>query len=123
MASSDIRKRTIYFLITVAVIIAILLLFPIVEDAAIAEMAARFGMVLTPDGTVTMQDGSVPAKMTETSISLFVSVLHVLKIVIWMALVIAIVRFGSFIVTKTVYRNAKQGEISSILRTVLSILI
>src|ERR1043166_4296006 len=119
----DIRKRSVYFFITAALIVVILLLFPLVEGWAIDAVAARFGMVIAPDGTVTMADGSAPAKMTETSIDLIIAVIHLLKIVVWMALVIAIVRYVSFLVTKTFYRNAKQGEISSLLRSVLSIIV
>jgi small-conductance mechanosensitive channel/CRP-like cAMP-binding protein len=123
MASSDIQRRTFYFVLTAGLIIAVLLVYPLVEDWAIAAMASRFGMMIAPDGTVAMQDGSQAAKMTETSISLLLSVLHLLKIIVWMALVIAIVRYISFLITKTLYRNAKQGEISSLLRTVLSIIV
>jgi len=42
---------------------------------------------------------------------------------LWMALVIAFVRFVAYLITKTVYRNATQGEISSLVRTVLSVII
>lgn len=123
MPSSDIQRRTFYFLFSAALIVAILVLFPFMEDLAVVSLAARFGMSIAPDGTVTMADGSTPAKMTETSISLLVSVLHLLKIVIWMALVITIVRYVSFLITKTLYRNSKQGEISNLLRTVLSVIV
>jgi small-conductance mechanosensitive channel/CRP-like cAMP-binding protein len=123
MASADIQRRTFYFFVTAAVIVVVLLLFPVIEDWALAAMAARMGMAITPDGTVTMLDGSAPAKMTETSITILLSVLHLVKIVVWMALVITVVRYVSFLVTKTLYRNAKQGEVSSLLRTVLSVIV
>src|ERR1043166_2851632 len=124
MASSDIRKRTIYFVILAAILVLlVLVVFPLIEDWVVLAIAARFGMVVAPDGTAAMQDGSVPPKMTVTTIELAVGVLGLLKIVVWMALVITIVRYVSFLITKTLYRNAKQGEISSLLRSVLSIIV
>jgi small-conductance mechanosensitive channel len=124
MASPDIRKRTIYFVIAAAVLIVLaLVLLPLIEDWVVLAIAGRFGMVIGPDGTATMQDGSVPPKMTLTTIELAVSVVRLLKIFVWMALVISIVRYVSLLITKTVYRNAKQGEASSLLRTVLSVIV
>jgi len=123
MASSDIRKRTIYFLITAALIILVLLLFPLIDTWVIAAMAERLGITIAPDGTIIGADSTQAAKMAETSVTLTVTVLHLLKIVVWMALVISIVRYISFLITKTLYRNAKQGEISSLLRTVLSVVV
>lgn len=124
MASSDIRKRTIYFLLTAALLVLVLLLvFPLIEAETIAALAERFGIVIAPDGSISGTESSQAAKMAETTVTLTLTVLDLLKIVVWMALVIAIVRYVSFLITKTVYRNAKQGEISSLLRTVLSIVV
>ena len=124
MASSDIRKRTIYFLVTAALLVLVLLLvFPLIEAWTIAALAERFGIAIAPDGTISGTESSQAAKMAETTVSLTLTILDLLKIIVWMALVIAIVRYVSFLITKTVYRNAKQGEISSLLRTVLSIVV
>src|SRR6478672_9091802 len=124
MASSDIRKRTIYFLVTAALLVLVLLLvFPLIEAWTIAALAERFGIAIAPDGTISGTESSQAAKMAETTVSLTLTILDLLKIIVWMALVIAIVRYVSFLITKTVYRNAKQGEISSLLRTVLSVVV
>ena len=118
MASSDIRKRTIYFLATAVLIVLVLLLFPLTDTWVIAALAEKFGITIAADGTISGAESSQAAKMAETTVTLTVTILHLLKIIVWMALVIALVRYVSFLITKTVYRNAKQGEISSLLRTV-----
>jgi small-conductance mechanosensitive channel len=124
MLSSDIRKKTFYFLITAALIIVVItLMLPLVEDWARAALEARFGVTLAPGDLIKTADDSAPAKMTETYIGLILGLIHLAKIVIWMALVISIVRYVSFLITKTIYRNAKQGEATSLLRTVLSVIV
>jgi small-conductance mechanosensitive channel len=125
MASLDIRKRTIYFLLSAALIVLILLLFPLVEEWTRAAVAERFGYTLGPHATL-LKDlqpvESVPA-MVQRSWDLLNNVLHLISVVVWMALVVTIVRFVSFLITKTVGRNTKQGEIGSLLRSVLSVVV
>ena len=50
MASPDIRKRTIYFLVAAALIVLVLVLFPLVEEWSRTVLAARFGYILGPKG-------------------------------------------------------------------------
>jgi len=123
MPATEIQKKAAYFLVFAGLLALILILFPFIEDWINAYMVGQFGLIVSPDGSVTSANGSVPAKMTETWISLVVNTLHILKIFLWMALVIAFVRFVAYLITKTVYRNATQGEISSLVRTVLSVII
>jgi small-conductance mechanosensitive channel len=61
--------------------------------------------------------------VSATTVSLVENVFHILKILLWMALVISSVRFVSFLIFETVLRRSGQSEISSLLRTVLSIII
>lgn len=124
MPASDLQKKAYYFLIFAGIVALVLVLFPFLEDWVRDYLAGRFGLIVAGDGAVTVPDGrSAPSMMVETSISLVVNILHILKIILWMALVIAIVRFVSFIVVKTAYRKSSQGEVSSLLKTVLSIVI
>ncbi len=123
MAASELQKKAAYFLIFASILALILILFPFAEEWVRAYLAAKFGLIVAADGSVVVADGDMPAKMTETSISLVVNILHIVKIFLWMALIIAVVRFVGHLVVKTAYRNATQGEISSLLKTVLSIII
>jgi small-conductance mechanosensitive channel/CRP-like cAMP-binding protein len=61
--------------------------------------------------------------MTETSVVLIVTIFHILKILLWMALVISVVRFLSLLIFETVWKTSSQSEISSLVRTVLSVII
>src|SRR4051794_12712630 len=127
MASVDIRKRTIYFVIVAAALIAlVLVVFPLLEEWARAVLAARFGYMIGPKGAflnnaLEVVDPLPP--MIQRSRDLLNNVLHLIGVILWMALVVTIVRYISFLITKTVNRSAQQGEISSLLRTVLSVLV
>lgn len=124
MAEPNLRKKTLYFLSFAAVLIFVLILFPFLEDWVRGYLSQQYGLVVAPDGGVTAANGDVPPKMTETTISLVVNVLHIIKIFLWMTLVIAIVRFFGFLVLKTAYRKSgAPSEISSLLKTVLSIVV
>jgi small-conductance mechanosensitive channel len=67
--------------------------------------------------------GGAPDMMTQTSVSLVVNIFKIVKILLWMALVISVVRFLSYLVMTTAFRGAGQSEVSSLVKTVLSIII
>ena len=125
MPASELRRKTFYFLVFTAALVFVLILFPFLEDWVRLYMSDRYGLWIAADGAVTVPDGAgLPSKMTETTIGLVVNTLHILKIFLWMALVISIVRFVGYLIVKTAYRkSASQSEISSLLKTVLSIVI
>ncbi len=124
MVVSELRKKLVYFLIFTSVIAIVLIAFPFVEDIVRVYLSDKFGFIIANDGGVTVPEGvSAPSKMTETTIGLIVNVLHIIKILLWMALVISIVRFIGYLVIKTAYRSSEPGEVSSLLKTVLSIII
>nr|MBP7416840.1 mechanosensitive ion channel [Pyrinomonadaceae bacterium] len=124
MAATELRKKLVYFLIFASVVALILITFPFIEELIRAYLTEKFGLIIAANGGVTVAEGvSAPSMMTETTIGLIVNVLHIVKILLWMALVISVVRFVGFLVVKTAYRNAEQGEVSSLIKTVLSIII
>jgi len=126
MASPDIRKRTIYFLVAAALIVLVLVLFPLVEEWSRTVLAARFGYILGPKGAFlnsAFETVDPLPPMVQRSRDLLNNVLHLIAVFVWMALIVTIVRYVSFLITKTVSRGAKQGEISSLLRSVLSVLV
>jgi len=80
-------------------------------------------LTISPDGAVTTATGAAPDLVSATTISISGILLHVANVILAMAFIIAFVRFAFYLFGKTVYRNSAQGEISSLLRTVLSIVI
>jgi small-conductance mechanosensitive channel len=124
MADSGLQKKAIFFMIFSGIVIVILLSLPVVENIFRSYLLSEFGIALTPEGYPVPRDGDVPTgMMTETAISLVANILHLVKIFLWMALVIAFVRFVSSLIFATAFRNASQSEISSLVRTVFSIVI
>src|SRR5215203_7091288 len=123
MPSSDLYRRTVFFLIFAGIVIIVLMLLPFVETGLQEYVLARFGLGLSPDGQVITTDGTAPTMMTVTLIGLALNLFHIAKIFLWMAFVIAIVRYVWFLVLKTALRGTPQGEISSLLKTVISIIV
>ncbi|HRI02991.1 MAG TPA: mechanosensitive ion channel family protein [Pyrinomonadaceae bacterium] len=124
MAATELRKKLVYFLIFASIVALILITFPFIEELLRAYLTENFGLIIAANGGVTVAEGvSAPSMMTETTIGLIVNLLHIVKILLWMALVVSVVRFVGFLVVKTAYRNAEQGEVSSLIKTVLSIII
>jgi small-conductance mechanosensitive channel/CRP-like cAMP-binding protein len=123
MPSSDLYRRTVFFLIFAGIVIIVLMLLPFVETGLQEYVLSRFGLGLTPDGQVIATDGTTPTMMTVTLIGLAINLFHIVKILLWMAFVIAIVRYVWFLVLKTALRGTGQTEISTLLRTVISIVV
>ncbi|MBP9662996.1 MAG: mechanosensitive ion channel family protein [Pyrinomonadaceae bacterium] len=121
--ASELQKRSVYFLIWAGVLTLVLVLFPFVEDWIKIVLTDLLGVAINPDGTLTPVEGRTPAMMTETWISLVVNVLHILKIILGMVLVVMIVRYVGYLVIKTASRKSSDREISSLLKTVISVVI
>lgn len=123
MPSRELQRRSIFFVVFAGTITLILILLPIVESWLHEYVLAQFGLAVSMDGQVVATDGIAPTMMTTTLIGLFVNFVHIIKIILWMALVIAIVRYIAFLVYKTALRGAGQSEIGSLVKTVISIII
>src|SRR5687767_8234949 len=102
MAPSETPKSTIYFLFLLGLWVIILILFPTTEAWI---------------------KGYLTARLSDTWMGIVENALRVLWILLCMALVITSVRFVSYLVVRTAYRNTAQGEISSLVRTVLSVIV
>lgn len=122
MAASEIKKKTFFFIIFAAICVAALLLFPVLEDAVKTYIAAKFSLTILADGKFETSDPHSD-KMIATVANLVGILLKILRVLVAMALVVASVRFVLYLITKTLYRNAEAGEISSLLKTVLSVVI
>ncbi|MFM9905369.1 MAG: cyclic nucleotide-binding domain-containing protein [Pyrinomonadaceae bacterium] len=123
MPASEIQKKAAVFVFYTVILILILVMFPSIEEWLRVSVAARYGIVVSPDYTVTLATGEAASMMTVTYVSLVITLLHLAEVLLGMTLVIGTVRFISFLITKTVYRNAASGEISSLLNTVFSIIV
>ncbi|MGD9561014.1 MAG: cyclic nucleotide-binding domain-containing protein [Pyrinomonadaceae bacterium] len=122
MPPSELQKRSVVFLIFAGAVTLTLVVLPFVESGLQEYGLAQFGLALTADGQVVSSDGSPTGMMTSSLISLVVNLFHIAKIILWMALVISVVRFVAFLIFNTALRGA-QSEISSLLRTVISVVL
>jgi small-conductance mechanosensitive channel/CRP-like cAMP-binding protein len=61
--------------------------------------------------------------MAQTGISIFLTLLQIAKVILGMALVVTIVRFVAYLISKTTSRKSSDREISSILQTVISVIV
>lgn len=122
MFANELRKRTIFFLISTAIITLILIIIP--NETTIQHYLMNyFDLALTNEGKVVNSDGSMASQVSETTIGLFVNLLHLIKIILGMALVIIAVRFVNFLIFHGALRNSQQTEITSLIRTILSVIL
>jgi small-conductance mechanosensitive channel/CRP-like cAMP-binding protein len=122
MPPSDLQKRSVFFLIFAGTFTLILVFLHFVEPALQEYVLAQFGLSITPEGQVVSTEGPPPGMMTSTLISLVLNLLRIAKIILWMALVILVVRFVALLIFKTALRGS-QSEISSLMRTVISVIV
>lgn len=123
MPATEFQKKSLFFIFFAAALILILFAVPFTESWMKDYFAVHYGVVITPEGRAVAADGNAMGQMTDTSVAMMVNLMHIFKIILWMALVITIVRFLGYLIFGTAFRNAQQAEISSLLRTVLSIII
>ena len=130
MPASELQKKAVYFLVFVSIVTIVLIGLPVVQNWIDLELLPQFGLVLhdsrpaiqgiDPDGKLVFLPASM---MAQTTYSLGVTLAHLIRVFLWMALIVSIVRFIGSIVVKTAYRNAPPGEVSSLFKTVISVII
>ena len=121
MAATELQKRTVSVIVFVGLTVAILLFLPVVELWLQASILPQFGMSFTKGWQLTPESAAMPMHLTYANA--VDATFRILKIVLWMALVIAVVRFLAYFIIKTAYRASKQPEVSSLVKTVSSIII
>src|SRR5687767_4520045 len=122
MPASELQKNIAFFLISAALLIVALILFP--TEAVITEYAAtKFGLVANSEGTLVAADDVTLTGMEMTYVFVIVTICSILRIILAMALVVVVVRFFGYLFTKTIHRKTGQGEISSLLKTVISVIV
>ena len=108
MASTELYKRALSLVIFVALL------------AAILGFIAVFGEGIR---TAIVEYSSQVDAGPSMSGSVFDTIVKVLRIMLWMAIVIAIVRFVAFMLMRAAARRSAQAEVSSLLKTVFSIIV
>lgn len=124
MAAADFYKKLLYLSIIAGSILLALLAISFAEEIGHNYLAANFGFFLDERGHLMPKVGpEAPDMMTSTGASLIENILRIVKVVLWMALVITVVRMVTRLLLESVLRSASNAEITSLAKTVLSIII
>jgi small-conductance mechanosensitive channel len=123
MPDPTLHRKTLFFAISIGIVILTLFALPLAEAQINAYLLARIGLIITPEGKVIGVDGSTPSQMVATSSELIVTIFSIIKILLWMILVVTVVRFGNYLIFSKALRTAGQAEVSALLRPVLSIVV
>src|SRR5687768_126757 len=123
MPASEFRRKAVVFAIFTGIVILILaVLIPFAEDRLYIYFLNQFGIRITADGYQPPAPGDPrPGMMVETALSLAIHVVRIIKILLWMAIVISIIRFFGYMVISTI--RGSQSEVSSLVKTVLSVIL
>lgn len=109
MQLSEIKKQFFVFIFSAGVISLILISFPFVAPA-LRDFVIEF---------LRLSDSSAGA----TAYPLFENISKIFKIILWLALVVAVVRFANTLIFGTALRKTGTQETSGLLRNVISIII
>ena len=121
MAATELQKRSVFLVVFIGLSVLILLVLPIIELWLQMSILPQFGMVFTKGWELTAESGEMP--MHTTYVNAIDTTFRIFKLVLWMALVIVVVRFLAYFIIRTAYRTSKQPEVSSLIKTVSSIII
>lgn len=119
MVVSDLRKRTAFLFISVSIIVLILILIPN-EETIQTYLASYFPIVSQTDKNNPM---TMTWQLSATIIALIINLTKIVKIILGMAIVIIAVRYVNYLIFQLALRNTTQTEISSLLKTVLSVVV
>ncbi len=114
MFSDELQKKTIYFVGFLAIVTLLLFFLPYILTV--------FGLELAEDGILISIDKDMSMYLKAT-LGIIGTFYRVLKIILWMSIVIAIVRFINYLIFGAALKNSSEYEISSLLKTVLTIII
>lgn len=120
MFATELRKRTVFFLLSTSIITLVLIILP----TAVNFLLANFGMSLDDlVKSLTAEDKNRMTPMMQTASMVIINILHLVKIALAMAIVVIAVRFVNFLIFQFALRNTGQTEIASLFRTILSIIV
>jgi small-conductance mechanosensitive channel/CRP-like cAMP-binding protein len=121
MPPSELQRRSVYFLIFAGTVTLTLIVLSFVESGLTDYGLAQFGLEIR-EGQLRSLDGAPPSMMTNALVDLVLNLFRIAKVLLWMALIIAVVRYVALLLFKTALRGS-QTEIASLLRTVISIIV
>jgi small-conductance mechanosensitive channel/CRP-like cAMP-binding protein len=117
------KKKAFFFVIVFASVVLVLVLLHFAEALFRSYILARFGLGIGPQGEVVMLEGGPPGMVALTSVGLLLNLVTLAKIALWMALIVATVRFAGHLLFATALRRSSQSEVASLLRTILSMVV
>ena len=123
MPAADFKQKALVFVLFTGIVILILLLLSIPELSVYSYFVEHHRYVLSlPEGIPILPAGAQrPGMLVETLVSLTIHLFRIIRIFLWMALIISVVRFVGYGILST-FRGS-QPEVSSLIKTVLSIVI
>lgn len=113
MFSDELQKRTIYFVGFLAIVTIVLFGLPFI--------ISPFGLDINMKGE--LEARSEAADYIRSYFSVFRNLFKIVKIILFMSIVVAIIRYINYLIFGAALKNAEEYEISSLLRTVLTIVI
>src|SRR5690242_2619245 len=96
MASPELRRKAFFFVIFVAVTVLLISTVPVVELWLQSDVFPEFGLVFAKGWTLTEASAEVP--MNVSYANALDTCFRIIKILLWMALVIAAVRFIAYLI-------------------------
>ena len=123
MPASEFQRKAVFFVAFSGIVILVLIAFPILESVLKEFVLPQFALKMNADGKLLTSNDSEPSMMSATTVSLVINLFRILKILLWLALVISFVRFITYLIFQTALGRSGQSEISSLLKTVLSMII
>lgn len=124
MATSEIRRKLVFYAGITAIVSILLIILSPVEEVLQTYLYSYFNVEINADGHLVIKGGTVsPPPTVLTILSLIVHLFHIIKIILWLTIVIAIVRFFTFLIFGAALKKTSEYEIASILKTVISIII
>lgn len=116
MAVSELRSKTAYLLVSVSIITLVLILIP--NEETIRTNLVEYFQLFSET-----KDRSMASQMSGTIIALIVNLTKIFKIILGMAIAIMAIRYINYLIFHLALRNTSQNEISSLLKTVLSVVV
>ncbi len=123
MESGNLQKKFYIFIAVVASVTLILILVPFVEEWLRQSIYSQFNLVINAEDQIVSTTGGQPSQLAEILLGLMVNALRIIKIILLMTIVITVIKFIMDVIFGTALKNSTQYEISSLLKTVLSVII
>ncbi|NNE99180.1 MAG: mechanosensitive ion channel [Pyrinomonadaceae bacterium] len=124
MESENLQKRIYAFIAVIASVALVLILLPFLQELIFQNIYSQLNLEIDPDDDQVMStDGTEPSQAATITLGLIANLFRVLKIILWMTIVIAFVRLTLAVIFGAALKKSSQYEISSLLKTVLSVIV